>query len=98
MSKNLEGQISLVKDGSPGIGAAIAKRWAAYGASVAVTVRRTIRRGIALSSPVVRSRNVLKRNSMRFAAALLAALAIFVAAPNAALAAPHEHHDQVPGF
>jgi hypothetical protein len=52
----------------------------------------------AMSSPVVRSRNVFKRNSMRFAAALLAALAIFVAGPNAALAAPHQHHDQVPGF
>ena len=35
---------------------------------------------------VVRSRNVLKRNSLRFAAALLAALASFVAGPNAALA------------
>jgi hypothetical protein len=30
---------------------------------------------------------MLKRNSMRFAAALLAALASFVAGPNAALAA-----------
>jgi len=39
-----------------------------------------------MSSPVVRSRNVLKRNSMRLAAALLAALASFVAGPNAALA------------
>ncbi len=42
--------------------------------------------------------NVLKRNSMRFAAALLVALASFVAAPNAALAAAPQHHDQVPGF
>ena len=42
--------------------------------------------------------NVLKRNSMRFAAALLAALASFVAGPNAALAAAPQHHDQVPGF
>jgi len=41
---------------------------------------------------------VLKRNSMRFAAALLAALASFVGAPNAALAAAPQHHDQVPGF
>ena len=40
-----------------------------------------------MGSPVVKSRNVLKRNSMRFAAALLAALASFVAGPNAALAA-----------
>src|ERR1700736_6201255 len=61
-------------------------------------VTRTINGGGAMSSPVVRSRNMLKRNSMRFAAVLLAALAIFVAGPNAALAAPHQHHDQVPGF
>src|SRR6202166_4319413 len=51
-----------------------------------------------MSSPVVRSRNVLKRNSMRFAAALLAALVIFVGGPNPALAAAPQHHDQVPGF
>ena len=51
-----------------------------------------------MSSPVVKSRNVLKRNSMRFAAVLLAALASFVAGPNAALAAAPQHHDQVPGF
>src|ERR1700674_5550692 len=51
-----------------------------------------------MSSPVVRSRNVLKRSSVRFAAALLAALLIFVAGPNAALAAAPQHHDQVPGF
>src|SRR5580692_2730017 len=42
--------------------------------------------------------NMLKRNSMRFAAALLAALASFVAVPNVALAAAPQHHDQVPGF
>src|SRR3984957_21090759 len=42
--------------------------------------------------------NVLKRNSMRFAAALLAALASFVPAPNAAIAASPQHHDQAPGF
>src|SRR6202790_347032 len=42
--------------------------------------------------------NVLKRNSMRFAAALLAALASFAAGPNAALAAAPQHHDQAPGF
>ena len=41
---------------------------------------------------------MLKRNSMRFAAALLAALASFVAVPDAALAAAPQHHDQVPGF
>src|SRR5712664_2952957 len=42
--------------------------------------------------------NVLKRNSMRFAAALLAALASFVSGPNAAMAASPQHHDQAPGF
>jgi glyoxylase-like metal-dependent hydrolase (beta-lactamase superfamily II) len=41
---------------------------------------------------------MLKTNSMRFAAALLAALASFVAVPNAALAAAPQHHDQAPGF
>jgi glyoxylase-like metal-dependent hydrolase (beta-lactamase superfamily II) len=51
-----------------------------------------------MSSPVVRRRNVFKRYSTRFAAALLATLAIFIAIPNPALAAPHQHHDQVPGF
>jgi glyoxylase-like metal-dependent hydrolase (beta-lactamase superfamily II) len=44
------------------------------------------------------TRNVFKRNLTRFAAALLAALAIFFAVPNAALAAAPQHHDQVPGF
>jgi len=44
------------------------------------------------------TRNVLKRNSVRFAAVLLAALASFVAAPNAAPATAPQHHDQVPGF
>jgi len=47
---------------------------------------------------VVGSRSVLKRNALRFAAALLAALAIFVAGPNAALTQAPQHHDQVPGF
>src|SRR2546425_9268079 len=51
-----------------------------------------------MNKPVVRNRNVLKRNSMRFAAALLAALASLVAAPHAALAAAPQHHDQGPGF
>src|SRR5258708_308061 len=46
----------------------------------------------------VRKRNTLKRDSTRFAAALLAALASFVADPNAALAAAPQHHDQAPGF
>src|ERR1700730_9187907 len=42
--------------------------------------------------------DVLKRNSMYFAAALLAALASFIAGPNAAMAASPQHHDQAPGF
>jgi glyoxylase-like metal-dependent hydrolase (beta-lactamase superfamily II) len=42
--------------------------------------------------------NVLNKNSMRFAAALVAALASFVASPNAALAGAPQHHDQAPGF
>ena len=41
---------------------------------------------------------MLERNSMRFAAALMVALACLVAAPNAALAAAPQHRDQVPGF
>jgi glyoxylase-like metal-dependent hydrolase (beta-lactamase superfamily II) len=54
--------------------------------------------GGAMSSPVVRNRNVFKRTSMRFAAALLAALAVFVSGPNAALVAAPQDHDQVPSF
>src|SRR5277367_2149002 len=46
----------------------------------------------------LRDRNMLKRNSMRFVAALLAALASLVAGPNMAPAAAPQHHDQVPGF
>src|SRR6267143_74105 len=46
----------------------------------------------------MRSRHVLKSNSMRFAAALLAALASFVAGPTAARPAAQQHHDQAPGF
>ena len=42
--------------------------------------------------------NMLKRNSMRFAAALLGALASFIAGPNAALAASPRDHDQARGF
>jgi len=41
---------------------------------------------------------VLKRHSMRFAAALLVALASLVVGPNAAPAAAPQHHKQVPGF
>jgi glyoxylase-like metal-dependent hydrolase (beta-lactamase superfamily II) len=43
-------------------------------------------------------RYVLDKNSMRFAAALVAALASFIANPNAALGAAPQHHDQAPGF
>src|SRR5713226_4849032 len=43
-------------------------------------------------------RNVPKRNWMRFDAAILIALASFVAGPNAAMAAAPKHHDQAPGF
>jgi hypothetical protein len=42
--------------------------------------------------------NVLERNSMRFAPALLAALASFVGGPYAALAAATQHPDQARGF
>ena len=41
---------------------------------------------------------MFKRNSMRFAAVLLAALAGLVAGPNATLDAAPQHRDQVPGF
>jgi glyoxylase-like metal-dependent hydrolase (beta-lactamase superfamily II) len=44
------------------------------------------------------TKNVLKRNSLFFAAALLAVMASFAAAPNAAPATAPQHHDQVPGF
>src|SRR5260370_10909601 len=60
-------------------------------------VTRTINGGAATSSRVVRSRNILKRNSMRFVAALMAVLVSFVAGPNTPLAAAPQHHDQVPG-
>src|SRR5260370_41676068 len=51
-----------------------------------------------MNSSVVRRSNMHKRNSMRFAAGLLAVLASSVAIPNATLAAAPQHHDQVPGF
>src|SRR5438445_1847832 len=51
-----------------------------------------------MKNKLVRGRNVLKRNALRFAAALLVALASFVAAPNAARTQAPQHHDQVPGF
>src|SRR5712664_3930786 len=52
----------------------------------------------AVEVPAQTTRNVLKRNSMRFVAALLALLASFVAGPNAAPADAPQHHDQQPGF
>src|ERR1700687_1470584 len=51
-----------------------------------------------MDSPVIRSRHVLKKNSLRFAGALLAALAGGVAGPTAARPAAPQHHDQAPGF
>src|ERR1700674_5338752 len=57
---------------------------------------KSIEKAVEVSAQT--SRNVLKRNSIRFAAALLVALASFVAAPNAAPATAPQHHDQVPGF
>jgi len=44
------------------------------------------------------TRNVFKRNLTRFAVALVTVLASFVAVPNATLAAPPQHRDQVPGY
>src|ERR1700686_2245242 len=44
------------------------------------------------------TRNLFKRISIRFAAALLAAMAVFVAVSNAAPADAPQHHDQQPGF
>jgi hypothetical protein len=41
---------------------------------------------------------MLKRKSIRFAAAVLVALASSVASPNPTMAAAPQHHDQVPGF
>ena len=41
---------------------------------------------------------MLKRDSIRFAAAVLVALASSVAIPNPAMAAAPQHHAQVPGF
>jgi hypothetical protein len=57
----------------------------------------SINGGSAMSS-VARSRNALKKNAIRSAAALLAVLASFVGGPNAALDAASQHRDQLPGF
>src|SRR6266436_956635 len=65
----------------------------------AIALVTGVNRGIGVAfTRELRRRNMLKRNSMRFAAALLVALASLIAAPNAALAAAPQHHDQVPGF
>src|SRR6266404_9704963 len=57
---------------------------------------KSLNQAVEISAPTMRS--VLKRNPMRFAAALLVALASFITTPNAGLAAAAQHHDQVPGF
>jgi glyoxylase-like metal-dependent hydrolase (beta-lactamase superfamily II) len=57
---------------------------------------KSIDKAVELSAQT--TRNVFRRNLTRFAAVLLAALAGLVAVPNEALAAPHQHHRQVPGF
>src|ERR1700676_4315587 len=57
---------------------------------------KSIDKAVELSAQT--TRNVFKRNLTRCAAVLLAALAIFVAVPNAALEAAPQHRDQVPGF
>src|SRR5258708_6899443 len=55
---------------------------------------KSITKAVEISAQM---RKVLRRNPMRFAAALLA-LASFVAVPTTALAAAAQHHDQAPGF
>jgi len=57
---------------------------------------KSIDKAVELSAHA--TRNVFKRNLTRFAVALVAVLASFVAVPNATLAAPPQHRDQVPGF
>jgi glyoxylase-like metal-dependent hydrolase (beta-lactamase superfamily II) len=57
---------------------------------------KSIDRAVEVSAQT--TRNVFKRNLTRFAAVLLAALAILVVVPNAAPADAPQHHDQVPGF
>jgi hypothetical protein len=56
---------------------------------------KSANKAVEISAPTMRA---LKRNSMRFAAVLLAVLASLVVGPNAAVAHAPQHHDQVPGF
>src|ERR1700726_4783704 len=57
---------------------------------------KSIDKAVELSTRT--TRNVFKRNLTRFAAVLLAAMAVFVAVSNAAPADAPQHHDQQPGF
>src|SRR6202051_2227733 len=57
---------------------------------------KSIDKAVELSAQT--TRNVFKRNLTRFAAVLLAAMAVFVAVPNAPPAAPPQHQNQAPGF
>jgi len=57
---------------------------------------KDINKALKISAQTMR--NVLKKNWVRFAGALLIALASFVVGPNAALASAAQHHDQQPGF
>jgi glyoxylase-like metal-dependent hydrolase (beta-lactamase superfamily II) len=56
---------------------------------------KSIGKAVELSAQT--TRNVFKRNLARLAV-LLAALAVLVAVPHAALAGAPQHHDQAPGF
>src|SRR5260370_3788171 len=66
-------------------------------AAGATPLENTILSGhfLIAKAPLALGSDVLKRNSLRFAAALLAVLASLIVGPNAAAA---QHHNQVPGF